>query len=105
MNEPQNIPAPEAPISERTLARIRQFRLIDDLFMRLCFAHDKLCAQVVLRRILQRPALVVVSVQTQHVVQGLPGRRSLTVDALVRDSENRLYNLEGTLQNPLFPPR
>ena len=76
MDETQNIPAPETPISERTPARIRQFRLIDDLFLRLCFAFDKLCAQLVLRVVLNRPDLVLVSVETQHTVQGLPGRRS-----------------------------
>ena len=76
MDETQHTPVPEALISERTLEHIRNLRLIDDLFMRLCFAHDKTCAQLVLRVVLNRPDLVLVSVETQHTVQGLPGRRS-----------------------------
>ena len=95
MDETQHTPVPEALISERTLEHIRNLRLIDDLFMRLCFAHDKTCAQLVLRVVLNRPDLVLVSVETQHTVQGLPGRRSLTVDVYAVDSENRVYNLEA----------
>ena len=34
----------EVSISRRTFARIQDFRLIDDVFMRVCFGHGVTCA-------------------------------------------------------------
>ena len=96
MDEPRNRAPLEAhaSISARNLARIRQFRLFDDVFMRVCFGYDARCVELVLRIALQKPELAVLSVRTQYELQSLRGTRSLRLDVLARDSEHRLYNLE-----------
>ena len=84
----------DAPISERTLARIQRFCLMHDVFMRVCLDGDIAAVQQILRVALKKPDLVVLSVRTQYELQSLHGTRSLRLDVLARDSANRLYNLE-----------
>ena len=81
------------PFSEETLQAIREFRLIDDAFMQVCFEYDTECLQEVLRIILDMPDLVIVAVRVQQPLKNLRGR-SLRVDVLARDSTGRLFNLE-----------
>ena len=73
-------PAQEKPISERTLQRIRNFRLMDDLFMQVCFENNFVCVQLILRIILKKPDRVVLSVRTQHPLHSLQETRSLCLD-------------------------
>ena len=87
-------PASEKPISERTLQRIQNFRLMDDLFMQVCFENYIVCVQLILRIILKKPDLMVLSVRTQHPLPSLHETRSLCLDVFAQDSEGRLYNLE-----------
>ena len=94
MDESPNQSAPDAPISERTLARIQKFCLMHDVFMRVCLDGNIAAVQLVLRIVLKKPDLVVLSARTQHELQSLHGTRSLRLDVLARDSANRLYNLE-----------
>ena len=51
------------PVSEATLERIRRFRLIDDLFMRVCFQDNIECTELVWRIIRDKPDLQVKSVR------------------------------------------
>ena len=81
------------PVSAATLERIRRFRLIDDVFMRVCFQDNIECTQLVLRIILDKPDLRVQSVTAQKELAGLRGR-SIRLDIAATDSEGRLYDIE-----------
>ncbi len=78
---------------EELMIRIRGLRLIDDDFMTACFSDNTECAQLVLRIILDKPDLVVKSVQTQRFYKNLQGR-SVCLDIVAEDSENRQYDIE-----------
>ena len=74
------------------LQRIREFRLIDDDFMAAVFEdHD--CAEFLLRIILKRDDLVVREVHGQYSIKNLQGR-SVRLDILAADRNNRAYNIE-----------
>ena len=74
------------------LQRLRGFRLLDDDFMSKVF-EDKACAEFLLQIILQRHDLKVQSVQGQYDIKNLQGR-SIRLDILAVDSNNRIYNIE-----------
>ena len=72
--------------------RSRGFRLLDDDFMSKVF-EDKTCAEFLLQIILQRHDLKVQSVQGQYDIKNLQGR-SVRLDILAVDTNNRTYNIE-----------
>ena len=72
---------------------IRQFRLMDDEFMRVCFHNNVEGVQLVLRIILDKPDLQVRSVTAQKTLKSLRGR-GVRLDISARDSENREYDIE-----------
>ena len=74
------------------LQRLRGFRLLDDDFMSKVF-EDTACAEFLLQIILQRHDLKVQSVQGQYDIKNLQGR-SIRLDILAVDSNNRIYNIE-----------
>ena len=74
------------------LERIRNFRLMDDDFMSKVF-EDKTCAEFLLKIILNRDDLTVQEVHGQHDLKNLQGR-SVRLDILAIDRENRAYNIE-----------
>lgn len=75
------------------LERIKNFRLMDDDFMTICFDGDIKCTQLVLRIILEMPDLVVLEVHTQVLVANLLDR-SVRLDVLARDDQGRRINIE-----------
>ena len=77
---------------EEDLRRIRDFRLMDDNFMSKVF-EDKPCAEFLLRIILNRDDLKVKEVHGQHDLNNIQGR-SVLLDILAVDHENRAYNVE-----------
>lgn len=77
---------------EEDLRRIRDFRLMDDNFMSKVF-EDKPCAEFLLRIILNRDDLKVKEVHGQHDLNNIQGR-SVRLDILALDHENRAYNVE-----------
>ena len=77
---------------EGDLRRIRDFRLMDDNFMSKVF-EDKPCAEFLLRIILNRDDLKVKEVHGQHDLNNIQGR-SVRLDILAVDHENRAYNVE-----------
>lgn len=77
---------------KEALQRLRGFRLLDDDFMCKVF-EDKACAELLLRIILQRHDLRVQSVQVQYDIKNLQGR-SIRLDILAVDGNNRIYNIE-----------
>ena len=82
------------PLDAKKLRRIREFRLMDDRFMRACLEDNIPCVQLVLRIILDKPDLTVLSAQTQHPLESLRGTRSVLLDVFARDDAGRLYNVE-----------
>ena len=74
------------------LQRLRGFRLLDDDFMSKVF-EDKACTEFLLQIILQKQDLKVQSVQGQYDIKNLQGR-SIRLDILAVDANNRTYNIE-----------
>ncbi len=77
---------------QEDLERIRNFRLMDDDFMSKVF-EDKTCAEFLLQIILNRNDLTVREVHGQHDIKNLQGR-SVRLDILAVDEQNRAYNIE-----------
>ena len=77
---------------EEDLQRLRGLRLIDDDFMAAVF-EDSACAEFLLQIILKRDDLTVKEVHGQYSIKNLQGR-SVRLDILAVDQENRAYNIE-----------
>lgn len=77
---------------EEDLRRLRGLRLIDDDFMAAVF-EDQTCAEFLLQIILKRDDLTVKEVHGQYSIKNLQGR-SVRLDILAVDRENRAYNIE-----------
>ena len=87
-------PCGDMPLDAKKLRRIQGFRLMDDRFMRACLEDNIPCVQLVLRIILDKPDLTVLSAQTQHPLESLRGTRSVLLDVFAQDDAGRLYNVE-----------
>ena len=74
------------------LQRIRGFRLLDEDFMSKVF-EDKDCTEFLLQIILNRTDLKVLRVHGQYDIRNLQGR-SVRLDILAVDTEERVYNIE-----------
>ena len=83
---------PNGETYDDKLARIRDFRPIDDPFFEALAMDPEVC-QEMLRTILEDDELVVVEVHTQDSIRNLYGR-SARLDALCRLSDNSLCNIE-----------
>ena len=77
---------------EQDLQRLRGLRLIDDDFMAVVF-EDRSCAEFLLQIILKREDLTVREVHGQYGIKNLQGR-SVRLDILAVDEQNRAYNIE-----------
>ena len=77
---------------EQDLQRLRGLRLIDDDFMAAVF-EDPACAEFLLQIILKREDLKVCEVNGQYGIKNLQGR-SVRLDILAVDEQNRAYNVE-----------
>ena len=78
--------------NEEDLKRIKKLRLLDDDFMQKVF-EDKACTEFLLQIILNRTDLTVLRVSGQHHIKNLQGR-SVRLDILAVDVDNRIYNIE-----------
>ena len=78
--------------SRQDLQRLRGLRLIDDDFMAAVF-EDSACAEFLLQIILKREDLKVREVHGQYSIKNLQGR-SVRLDILAVDEQNRAYNIE-----------
>ena len=76
-----------------TLEYIKNLRLMDDIFMTKCFEGDLECTELVLRIVMERPDLKVLSVKVQSPYKNLQGR-SLTLDIDATDSQGRRFDIE-----------
>ena len=77
---------------EEDLRRLRGLRLLDDDFMQKVF-EDKACTALLLQIILKRADLKVLHVNGQQDIKNLQGR-SVTLDILAVDTDNKVYNIE-----------
>ncbi len=77
---------------EEDLQRLRGLRLLDDDFMQKVF-EDKACTEFLLQIILNRTDLKVLRVNGQQDIKNLQGR-SVRLDILAVDADNRVYNIE-----------
>ncbi len=79
---------------QEDLQRLREFRPIDDDFMRRLFKDNVPLAELVLRIITGKKDLVITGCQTQKDMKRLAGARSICLDAYGTDSENKKYDCE-----------
>ena len=75
------------------LAELEQMRLMDDTFMSKCLEDAPECIELMLRIILGKKDLKVVTSQTEYPIKSLQGR-GVRFDVFARDSEDREYNIE-----------
>lgn len=78
---------------EEDLKRISILRYIDDDFMSICFDGFIEGAELVLNTILDRSDLSVISVKTQVHISSFDNR-SIWLDVLAVDRDNKIYNIE-----------
>lgn len=79
---------------EDDLRRLRNFRPIDDTFMRVLFRDNLPLAEYVLRTILGKDDLHLTKEETQKDLVRLVGARGLCLDVFGIDDQNQRYNLE-----------
>ncbi|MCH5213287.1 MAG: PD-(D/E)XK nuclease family transposase, partial [Oscillospiraceae bacterium] len=77
---------------QKDLEYIKNFRLIDDDFMKKVF-EDKECVQLTLRIIMDKPDLIVTEVHTEYEVTNLYGR-SVRLDVHATDNAGKEYDIE-----------
>ena len=73
--------------------RIKEFRLLDDDFMTICFSENIPATELMLRIILNKPDIKVERVQTQYSMKNIQGR-SVRLDVYATDSKDKKYNVE-----------
>ena len=78
-------------------AEIQRLRLIDDELMELCFNDNIECAELLVRVILGREDLKIISAKTQVTLKGV--MREVRLDILAVDDEGRKYNIEFQRDN------
>ena len=81
------------PNVQKYLAQVQQFRLLDDDFMKVVFAHDNRAAQKVLQIIMEKPDLIVREVKTEDDRHNLRGH-SVRLDVHAIDSTGKHYDIE-----------
>ena len=79
---------------QEDLRRLRNFRPIDDTFMRGLFKENLPLAQFVLRIITGKPDLVLTTCETQADMKRVTGARSICLDAYATDSTGKKYDIE-----------
>ena len=79
--------------SKKLKKKIRNFCLMDDLYMNVFFDGQPKLIEIVLRIILDKPDLTVISSTMQKSYKNLLGH-SLTLDIVAVDSEGKWYDIE-----------
>lgn len=94
---PLNLKSPEQRKSE-ILAKIPTFKLMDDTYMNVFFNEQPELVEFILRILLQKDDLKVISSRIQRPLKNIQGR-SLILDIDAIDSENTLYDVEVQQEN------
>ena len=84
-------------LTKKVLDRIARMCLLDDGFMKKVF-EDKACAELLLRIILDKPDLMVETVQTELLLKNLQGR-DVRLDVYASDAQGKQYNIEVQRKN------
>lgn len=79
---------------QEDLRRLREFRPIDDTFMRGMFKDNNPLAELVLRIIVGKPDLTLTKCETQADLKRVTGARSICLDAYATDSTGKKYDIE-----------
>ena len=79
---------------QEDLKRLRNFRPIDDTFMRGLFRENIPLAELVLRIITGKSDLTLISCETQADMKRVTGARSICLDAYATDSAGKKYDIE-----------
>lgn len=79
---------------QEDLQRLQKFRPIDDTFMRGLLKDDIPLAEMILRIILAKPDLDLISCETQADMKRVTGARSISLDAYGTDSAGKKYDIE-----------
>ena len=79
---------------EAVMQEIENCTLMDDYFMKAFFEEDNSCAQIVLRIIMNKPGLIVKSVNVQHNLPGLDEFHGVRFDIYAVDSDGTQYDIE-----------
>ena len=77
----------------RTMERIQQLRLLDDIFMKVVLEGNIDGVQDIIQVVLRRKDITVVEVRTQKELDNLTGH-SVRIDVLAKDADGRYYNIE-----------
>lgn len=78
---------------QKNLERIKNFRLLDDDFMTVCFQDNIEATELIIRIIMEKSDLHVINVKTQYTVKNIHGR-SVRLDIYATDNLNKKYNIE-----------
>ena len=78
---------------KENLERLKNFCLMDDDFMTVCFENNIKGVELVLRIILEEPDLIVTEVKTQYFMKNLQ-KRSLRLDIFATNSNGKKFNIE-----------
>lgn len=79
---------------QKDLERLKQFRPIDDTFMRSLFRECLPLAELVLRIIIGKQDLILLSCETQADMKRVTGARTICLDAYATDSTGKKYDIE-----------
>jgi len=76
------------------LQLLKNFRPIDDTFMKAMMKDNKPLAEFVLRIIMDKPSLRLIKFNTQDELKMVTGARSVTLDVSATDDEGKIYDIE-----------
>lgn len=88
--------APKSAVKKIKLSadkQIEDLTLFDDLFMSAAFDDQKPMTELLLRRIMRKPDLIVISTRCEKSFANI-GARSIRLDVFAKDSSGKFYNIE-----------
>lgn len=84
----------DSTMNEEYLDVIKSYRPIDDTFMRNIFRNSPEITESVLRILIDKPDLEVISSETQVDLKRITGSRGLCLDVVATDSSGKKYDIE-----------
>lgn len=89
----KKILTPEQQLQE-SLTQLKNYRPLDDDFMRELFRNNWALAELVLRIITGIKDLTLIQQETQYDLKRLVGAKSICLDVFGKDNQQKLYDLE-----------
>lgn len=84
----------DSTMNEEYLDVIKSYRPMDDTFMRNIFRNSPEITESVLRILMDKPDLEVISSETQVDMKRITGSRGLCLDVVATDSSGKKYDIE-----------